>query len=50
MVVYYDFYCHCCVEDIELCVPNDATDEEIKMAVLNDIISLYANHLGWRRE
>lgn len=49
MKVLYDFDCHCCVEDIELYVSDDATDEEIELAVLRNIVSLYANHLGWKK-
>ena len=50
MKVTYNFDCHCCVEDIELNVPENATNEEIEQAIFNDIVARYANNFDWKKE
>lgn len=50
MKILYDFDCHCCIDDIEISVPDDATEEEIELAIFRDIIDRYALDLNWRKE
>ena len=50
MKITYNFDCHCCVEDIEINVPKNATNEETEQAIFDDIVSKYANDFSWKRE
>ena len=50
MKITYNFDCHCCVEDIEINVPKNATNEEIEQAIFDDIVSKYANNFNWKKE
>lgn len=50
MKITYNFDCHCCIEDIEINVPENATNEEIEQAIFDDIVSKYANNFNWKKE
>ena len=50
MKVTYNFDCHCCVEDIEINVPKNATNEETEQAIFDDIVGRYANNFNWKTE
>ena len=50
MKITYNFDCHCRVEDIEINVPKNATNEEIEQAIFDDIVSKYANNFNWKKE
>ena len=50
MKITYNFDCHCCVEDIEINVPKNATNKQIEQAIFNDILGRYANDFSWKKE
>ena len=50
MKVTYNFDCHCCVENIEINVPENATNEEIEQAIFDNIVGRYANDFSWKKE
>lgn len=50
MKVTYNFDCHCCFENSEIDVPDNATSEEIELAIFDDILSRYADDFSWRKE
>ena len=47
MKVEYDFNCSCYVENIITEVPDNATDEEIRQFLIDEIMDIYCN-LSWR--
>ena len=50
MKITYNFDCHCFVENIEINVPENATNEQIEQAIFDDIVSRYANNFDWKKE
>ena len=50
MKITYNFDCHCYVEDIEINVPENATNKQIEQAIFDDIVARYANDFRWKKE